>query len=84
MKLPALSSEPSLAEAAAIQEFWDEHYQELLRIYPEQFVAARDGRVIAANRDLAALIGELETRDLNVRTDVAIQYISSRSATLRL
>ena len=76
--------DPSLAEAEAIQRFWEEHYLELLKAYPEQFVAVKDGRVIAAHSDLAMLAYELRDRGLDARTDVAIQFISSRSATLLL
>ncbi|MBI5949891.1 MAG: hypothetical protein HY875_17275 [Chloroflexi bacterium] len=79
-----VSPKPSLAEAASIQAFWDKHYRELLQEYPEQFVAVKDGKVIAADSDLATLVEELRARGIDVRTDVAIQFISAGSASLQL
>jgi hypothetical protein len=79
-----VTPKPSLAEAARLEQFWATHYQELLRAFPEQFVAVRDGEVVASNPDLAMLVYELRDRHLNARTDVAIQFISSRSGTLLL
>lgn len=78
--------DPSFAEAEEIQRFWDENYQALLVEYPEQFVAvdleSRD--VVASNPDLAMLVYELRDLGLDTRTDVAIQFVSSRSASLLL
>ena len=75
---------PSFEEAASIQRFWDQHYPELLADYPDKFVAVANGVVVASNSDLALLIYDLRDKGLNPRTDVAIEYISSKSATLLL
>ncbi len=71
--------EPSFEEAARIRQFWSEHYGEFLRLYPEQFVAVKDGEVVAANHDLAFLVYELRDKRLDPRTDVAIEFITARS-----
>lgn len=39
-------------EADHEQNFWRDHYSELLQQYPDQFVAVREGAVIAANPEL--------------------------------
>lgn len=82
--LPTLQPEPNLAEAKAIQEFWDAHYAELVRDYPDQFVAVRGGEVIAAGSELSLLVNELGSRGIDARTDVAIEFISLRSGRLVL
>jgi len=74
----------SLDEAARIQQFWVDHYKELLSQYPEMFVAVRDEKVVAANRDLALLVYDLRDKRLDPRTDVAIEFISAHSASLLL
>lgn len=79
-----LRPEPSLDEAAAIQQFWDDNYQALLKRYPEKFVAVKDGEVVAANSDLALLVYELRDKGLDPRRDVAIQFVSAKSAYLLL
>ena len=76
--------EPSFEESKRIHAFWLEHQDEFLARYPEQFVAVKDGNVVAANPDLAMLFYELRDLGLNARTDVAIQLISSRAASLLL
>lgn len=81
---PAVVPRPSIQDAAAIQQYWDEHYAELLAQFPEQFVAVKDGAVIASHRDLAMLIYVLRDRGMDVRTDVAIEFVTSRADRLQL
>lgn len=75
---------PSVREAIEIEQFWASHYEDLLARYPEKFVAVRDGDVIASNSDLAMLVYDLRDKHIDPRTDVAIQFISSRSGSLLL
>lgn len=85
MPAPALVlPDPPLAEAAAIQRYWEQHHQELIQKYPEMFVAVKDGKVVAANSDLALLVYDLRDRGLDPRADVAIEYISEKASTLLL
>jgi len=79
-----LRPEPSVEEAKRIERFWDEHYDELLDQYPEKYVAVRDGLVVASHEDLALLVYALRDMGLDARRDVAIEFISSRTATLLL
>ena len=73
-----------MEEALETQQFWAEHYDELLTKYPEEFVAVRGGEVVASNPDLAMLFYDLRDRGLNARTDVAIQFISAHCGSLLL
>lgn len=79
-----LVSPERLREAEETQDFWNEHYAEFLEKYPEQFVAVRDGAVVAANPDLAFLVYELRDLELNPRDDVAINFITAKAHSLIL
>jgi hypothetical protein len=81
---PSITPDPSFDEAMELQRFWDAHYAELLATYPEQFVAVKDGRVVATNTDLALLVYELRDHGIDARTDVAIQFITAKSGSLLL
>jgi hypothetical protein len=48
------------AEADREQAYWTDHYAQLLRKYPEQFVAVQNGRVVAHDSDLPAIVTKLE------------------------
>lgn len=61
----------SNAEAEALQQegerehtFWDAHYDAFLERYPEQYVAVKDGEVIATSPDLFDLVDQVEQRGL--------------------
>ncbi|HEY5475957.1 MAG TPA: DUF5678 domain-containing protein [Tepidiformaceae bacterium] len=84
MATRTLFPQPGLQESARIQRFWNDHYAELLAQHPEQFVAVKDDKVVAAADDLALLYYQLRDMGLDARTDVAIEYISSKSASLLL
>jgi len=75
---------PDLKEAESIQRFWEVHYDDLLKRYPEQFVAVRDDKVVAANPDLALLIYHLRDMGLDARADVAIEFVTARAKSLLL
>ncbi len=76
--------DPSLEESVRIQAFWNDHYQELLAEYPEKFVAVKEGSVVESNDHLAGLVDDLERSGLDIRTDVWIEFITARSASLLL
>ena len=46
------------------QAFWQEHSEEFKARYPDQWVAVRDGSVIAVNKSLRGLNGELARQGL--------------------
>jgi hypothetical protein len=54
----------TFAEGEREQAFWHEHWRELMDQYPEEFVAARDGHVIAHDPDLRRLVASLSDDDL--------------------
>lgn len=65
------------------QEYWREHWGELLQKYPDQFVAVLDDQVIAHDPDLVELIGILEKRGLK-STDVWMRFVDTGSRMLIL
>lgn len=79
-----LRPEPSFEEAAQIRQYWDANYERLLAEYPEEFVAVKDGQVVAHDPDLTALFDKLQDLKLDPRTDVAIEFISAEAGTLIL
>ena len=52
----------SWADGQARRRFWEAHYAEYLQRYPEQFVAVKDGEVIATHTDLYELVRVLESK----------------------
>ncbi|MEO6043875.1 MAG: hypothetical protein ABIQ47_08135 [Tepidiformaceae bacterium] len=56
----------------------------MLAEYPEKFVAVKEGSVVESNDHLAGLVDDLERSGLDVRTDVWIEFITARSASLLL
>lgn len=75
---------PSLADAIAARAFWDAHREELVERFAGKYVAAKDGEIIAADGDLAVLVQRLTDLGLDVRTDVALEFISRHPSTLLL
>lgn len=64
--------------------FWERHYRELLAKYPDEFVSALDGEVVAHRFCLRDLLRDLEEQDIDVReTWVEFMNASRRSVTLR-
>lgn len=62
--------EPEAAEAlrkAALERaYWEAHADQLTKRYPDQFVAVRDGQVIATSPDLQELERLLAERQMGV------------------
>ena len=57
----------AFAEARREQAFWEEHYQRLVQEYPDQFVAVRDGAVVATGKNLDDLSASIEAAGLGLR-----------------
>jgi hypothetical protein len=77
--VPSLDSPAAQAawEAAeAERRFWETHYAEYLERYPEQFVAVKDGAVVAASPDFMKLLQLLEQRGLTP-TEVWVRLFST-------
>jgi hypothetical protein len=70
-------------ESEAARHWWSEHRAEMLRLYPDQFVAMLDGRVVAAASELLELISKVESQSLRMR-DVKTKYIETDPARLIL
>ncbi len=73
----------AFAEGKRVRDFWIEHREALLVRYPDQFVAAKDDDVIAADADLIALLRSLEAMGLTT-SDVMIEWLSTKTDILLL
>jgi hypothetical protein len=58
------------------QEFWRKHLTEYVGQYPDQFIAVRDGAVVAAHWDLRQLERDLTERGIEP-TEVWIRFLAS-------
>ncbi len=58
--------------------YFDEHRQELLRDYKEEWVAVYNGVVVGHNKDFVELISELSGE---VRKDSVIQHLTTKKMT---
>jgi hypothetical protein len=60
-RIPGLEESREALEAAEReQDFWRDHYGELLQQFPDHFVAVREGAVVATNPDLQQLLESLK------------------------
>ncbi|MFN8558340.1 MAG: hypothetical protein U0531_13685 [Dehalococcoidia bacterium] len=62
--LPPDRVERAARDAAEEQAYWHGHYQDLLRQYPERFVAVVAGEVVASAGSLAQLLEATARRGL--------------------
>jgi hypothetical protein len=63
--------------------FWDAHSGELMQRYPDQFVAVREGEVVAASPNLEQLLAMLKEKDL-LPSDVWLRYMATDARRLLL
>jgi hypothetical protein len=63
-------------EAEAQDAFWEAHILELMEKYPDQFVAVRDGVVVATSPDLLVLLDALKAKGLGAR-DACVRYMET-------
>lgn len=57
--------------------FWDAHRAEYLRLYPDQFVAVRNGEFLDHDPDLMLLVQRLRANGLDV-ADLSVHFLASR------
>jgi hypothetical protein len=73
----------AFAEAERRDRFWADNYADFLERYPEMMVAAKDGKVVAAESSLREL--EATLRGLGLQPiDVSVQWVSKSMACLIL
>lgn len=80
--MPAPSIEgllPALALGRERQLWWDAHYAELLALYPERFVAVKDGEVVATSEDLFLILDDVHALGLRSPEDVSIEFVTGRN-----
>jgi hypothetical protein len=56
--------------------YWEAHEHEFIQKYPDQFVALKDGQVIASEVSLDALVEKLEKQGLD-SMDVRLRYVNA-------
>jgi hypothetical protein len=56
--------------------FWRDHQGDYMEKYPNEFIALRDGQVVAYESSLDDLVAELTKQGLE-STDVRIRYINA-------
>ena len=67
-------------EAMATWRWWEEHYDELLARYPEQFVAIDKNRVVvAAAATLDALANLLAAQGLDFHRDIDTKLLTGNT-----
>jgi hypothetical protein len=66
----------AFAEAERRDRFWADNYADFLERYPEMMVAAKDGKVVAAESSLEELLASLRRLGLSPHNDVWIQWVS--------
>ena len=55
---------------------WDAHRTEYTRLYPDQFVAVRNGELVDHDPDLMLLVQRLRANGLDVG-DLSVQFMAS-------
>lgn len=63
------------AAAECEEAFWRDHFNELLELHRDHFVAVYDGKVVAAASDLGEVVNVLQVKGITPR-DAWIRYIS--------
>lgn len=66
----------ALSKAQAEVAFWAEHFQELSKQYPDQFVAADENGVVAVDEDLPRLIAKVKAKGRDPE-EVYIDFLPS-------
>ena len=67
-----------LEEAKATWRWWEEHYEELLAQYPEQFVAINKDREVVASFDcLRDLSDAMDAKGLAFGKDIDAEFITA-------
>ncbi|MCY3647101.1 MAG: hypothetical protein OXH07_09020 [Chloroflexi bacterium] len=65
-------------EAMATWRWWEEHHEELLAKYPEQFVVIdKDRQVIGAYPHLTDASAAVEAMDLDFSDDVDVKFLTA-------
>jgi hypothetical protein len=76
---PPGKDDPEWQDADREDVFWQTHYDEFLAKYPDQFVAVRDGRVVATAYDLRDVLASLRAQGLEP-TETWIQHFATASS----
>ena len=76
---PPSKDDPEWKDADREDAFWQTHYGEFLVKYPDQFVAVRDGRVVATAYDLRDVLAAVRAQGFDP-TDTWIHHFATASS----
>ncbi|MGD9895092.1 MAG: hypothetical protein AB7R89_30335 [Dehalococcoidia bacterium] len=80
IELPSLEEiQARWREAEQQRLFWQDHYQQFLDTFPDQFVAVHDGDVVAVSHDLRDLNASLKQLNLEP-ADVWVHYFMTATS----
>jgi hypothetical protein len=68
--------DPAWQDAERERAFWQEQHDKFLHLYPDQFVAVKNGRVVVVSYDLRDLIADLSKQGL-APTDVWLHFFAT-------
>jgi hypothetical protein len=71
-------------EGNARRAWWDEHWDELVARYPDQFVAVVGREVVGARADLSDLLDELDELYPGERPVAEIEFVTADQGSLVL
>jgi hypothetical protein len=84
MPTPTIDRARDAIEGARVeQDFWEKNHERFLALYPDKFVAARDGEVLAADEDLQNLIQLIEAKGYDL-DNVKVRFITANPRFLLL
>jgi hypothetical protein len=84
MPLPSLERARKALEAGEVEQaFWDKHWDDFLERYPEQFVAVKDGQVLAASEDLQEVLQVVQAAGVEP-AEIWIQFLTKSPGFLLL
>jgi hypothetical protein len=76
---PPGPDDPIWQDAEREDAFWDAHHDAFLEEYPDQFVAVRDGEVVAVAYDLRDLLASLRALGIEP-TEAWVHHFSTVSS----
>jgi hypothetical protein len=69
-------TEPTMEALAGWWQYFGDHYNALLQIHANEWVAIGDEGLVATGRDLQGLIDAVEAAGLSTRRDVLVRFVA--------
>ncbi len=74
---------PDLARFGQDAQYYETHQQEFLKVYPEQWVAIFNQRVVGANSDARQLLADLHARGIPIEKAL-VEHVTEKDELLIL